>query len=155
MVDGLFAILLFGSCAYACFEGGKEGRWVSFLIIIAAVLSIPASYLDYGWHRVQLPVLAVDLLLLLGLGIVALKSRRYWPIWMAGFHLVSIITHAARGIQSELPPIIYFALQAFWSLPVLMVMVAGIMLDRRAGLPKNAGWKAVRSEQGRKQQRAH
>ncbi|WP_158703070.1 hypothetical protein [Allosphingosinicella vermicomposti] len=148
MVDGLFTILLFASCLYACFEGGKEGRWVTFFIISAAVLSIPAGSLGHQWRDVQLPVLGVDVLLLLALGIVAVRSQRYWPLWITGFHLVSIVTHIARIGQGDLPPTIYFALQSFWSVPGLLAMVAGIMMDRRAGLPKSAPWKPFRHERG-------
>lgn len=143
IVETLFGILLLASCAYAFVFGGKEGRWVSLLLMSAAVLSIPAGHMDRGWSRVHVPVLIVDLLLLAGLLSVALRSRRYWPVWMAAFHLLSITTHIARMGEADLPPVVYFALQSFWSLPLLLVMVAGIMLDRRAGLPKNAPLKAL------------
>ena len=143
MVGLLFTILLFASCFYACIAGGREGRWVSLLIVSAALLSIPASYLDHGWSRVQLPVLAVDLLLLVGLFSIATRSARFWPLWVTAFHLLSISTHVARFAEPDLPPLIYFALQSFWSLPGQLAMVAGIMLDRRAGLPKNSSWKPL------------
>lgn len=142
----LFTILIFASCAYACVAGGKEGRWISFLIISAALLSIPASYMDYGWHRVQLPVLCVDILLFIGLAAVAVRSQRYWPLWATAFHLISISTHMARAAEPFLSSLVYFSLQSFWSLPGELVMVVGIMLDRRAGLPKNAPWKALARE---------
>jgi hypothetical protein len=135
MVGALFSVLLFGSCAYAWLAGGRDARWIVALIIAAAVLSVPASYLDYGWRRTQLPVLGVDILLLAGLVAMALRSRSYWPLWMTAFHLISVTTHAATIAQPQLKPLIYFALQSFWSLPLLLVMVAGIMLDRRAGVP--------------------
>ena len=136
MVGIFFSILLLGSCAYAWLAGGREARWITALIISAAVLSVPASYLDHGWSRTHLPVLGVDLLLLVGLIAMALRSKSYWPLWMAGFHLISVATHAATIAQPQLKPLIYFALQSFWSLPLLLVMVGGIMLDRRAGLPR-------------------
>lgn len=135
MIDILFSVLLFGSCAYAWFAGGREGRWIAIMLLAAALLSVPASYLDYRWSGTHLPVLSVDVLLLAGLVSVALRSRRYWPLWMAGFHLISVSTHAATIAQPGLKPIIYFAMQSFWSLPLLLVMAGGIMLDRRAGLP--------------------
>lgn len=144
----LFTIVLFASCAYACVAGGREGRWISCLLISAALLTIPASYLDRSWSRTQLPVLGVDVLLLAGLGYIAARSRRHWPLWVAGFHLVSVSTHAARLAEPSLKPLIYFALQSFWSLPGLLVMVAGIMLDRRRGLPRNAPWKDLAGERG-------
>jgi hypothetical protein len=141
MEDALFTFLLFASCAYACAAGGKEGRCVSLLLISAALLSIPASFMDPSWSQPQIAVLAVDLLLLAGLAAVATLSRRYWPLWVTGFHLVSVSTHVARLAEPSLKPLVYFAVQSFWSLPGLLVMVAGIMLDRRAGLPRDEDWK--------------
>lgn len=146
MVGQLFTAFLLASCAYACLAGGKEGRWISLFVLSAALLSIPASYLDYGWFRVQLPVLVIDVLLLGGLLFVAVRSRRFWPLWMTAFHLISISTHVARIAEPHLPPLIYFALQSFWSLPGLLAMVAGIMLDRRAGLLKSESWKGFKYE---------
>lgn len=134
MVGTLFSVLLLVSCAYAWLAGGKEARWIVVMLVAAAALSVPASWLDFEWRHTQLPVFGVDVLLLLGLSRMALRSRSYWPLWMASFHLISVTTHAATIAQSELKPVIYFALQSFWSLPLLLVMVGGIMLDRRAGL---------------------
>src|SRR4028119_1464771 len=141
MINLFFAILMFASCGYASFAGGREGQWVSALVISAAGLSIPASYLDYGWDRVQVPVLIVDLLLLSGLLCVAVRSRRFWPLWMTAFHLLTVSTHIARLGEDDLPPLVYFAIQSFWSLPLFLVMVGGIMLDRRAQLPKSCARK--------------
>lgn len=138
MVDALFAILLFASCAYAWSAGGKEGRWTASTVVGAAVLSIPASLLDRGWSHTQLPVLGVDLLLLFALLAIALRSERFWPLWMAAFHMISVSTHVATIALPGLRPIIYFAMQSFWSLPLLLAMVVGILLDRRAGLPAPA-----------------
>ncbi|WP_152616623.1 hypothetical protein [Sphingomonas sp. ERG5] len=129
----LFTILLFASCGYACIAGGKDGRWISLFIIAAALLSIPASQLERAWSHTQLPVLGVDLLLLGALIFVALRSRSFWPLWMTGFHLGSIATHLATiAAPVQLKPMLYFAMQSFWSLPMLLVMVAGVMIDRRA-----------------------
>ena len=40
------------------------------------------------------------------------------------FHLISVTTHVATVAQPALKPLIYFALQSFWSLPLLLVMDA-------------------------------
>lgn len=128
----LFTILLFASCGYAWLAGGKDGRWVTAMLISAALLTIPASQIDHSWSRTQLPVLAVDLLLLIGLGIVAARTRVFWPIWLAGLHLANVLTHAATIALPSWRPEVYYAMQSFWSVPELVLMVAGIMLDQRA-----------------------
>lgn len=143
MVGHLFTILILASCAYACIAGGKEGRWVSILLIGAAFLSLAASRIGYRWSQVNVLVVAVDLLLLFSLVTVAIKSKRFWPIWTTAFHLLSISSHVARAIGPALPPKLYFALQGLWSLPAILVMVGGIMWDRRAGLPAKAAWKPL------------
>ena len=49
--------------------------------------------------------------------------------------------------EPDLPPVIFFAPRSFGSPPLLLAMVAGIMLDQRAGLPTDAAWKSLGREQ--------
>ncbi|MEI9928037.1 MAG: hypothetical protein WDN44_10540 [Sphingomonas sp.] len=53
---------------------------------------------------------------------------------MAGFQLIAVVTHLATLLAPRFLPDIYFAAESFWALPVLLSMVIGVALDRRAGL---------------------
>ncbi len=77
---------------------------------------------------------AVDLGLLLGLYALALRSRRFFPIWMAGFHLIAVTTHLSTVLEPEITPRLYRAMESLWAIPITLAMVFGIALDRRAGI---------------------
>lgn len=105
-------------------------------MFIAASLLTLIAVKSSGWSTFNLPVFAVDLLLLIGLWAVALNSRFYWPIWICGMHMVSVATHFGSVLAGDFKPGIYQAMEAFWSIPELGAMVTGIMIDRKAGLLK-------------------
>ena len=80
----------------------------------------------------------MDLTLLLIIGRYALVSDRYWPLWFAGFHAVGLFfTLCALAMPSEWQ-MIPWRLSGFWSLPALIAMTAGLLIDRRAGVVNRA-----------------
>lgn len=134
MIGTLFWMLTLGGCGYAAAAGGRDGRWASILIISASLLTIPATRLGAHWARSEHGILAVDLALLLGLYALALSSRRYFPIWMAGFHLIAVTTHLSALVAPDFTPRIYRAMASLWAVPMTISMVVGIALDRRSGI---------------------
>jgi hypothetical protein len=84
----------------------------------------------------EVAILAVDVGLLLGLYVLVLASRRGWPIWMTGFHLVAVVTHLGTVLVPDFTPRIYRALESVWAIPVLLVLIIGVELDRRSGLSR-------------------
>jgi hypothetical protein len=135
LIGLLFWLLAVTSCIYAIVFGGKDGRLAALLIIAASVLTVPAAHMGRAWGELETARLMVDLGLLLGLYVLMLSSRRYWPIWMTGFHLIAVATHVSVMIAPGFTPQIYRALQSFWAIPVLLSFMIGVELDRRAGLP--------------------
>jgi hypothetical protein len=127
----LFWLLALLSCVYAAVAGGRDGRWAAFMIMLASALTVPAAHLDHSWGHIELARMAVDSALLGGLYGLMLQSRRYWPIWMTGFHLIAVVTHLSVLLAPHYTPAIYRGMQSVWALPVLLSMVIGIALDRR------------------------
>lgn len=134
MIGLIFWLLTLLACAYAALAGGREGRWVVGLIIGASILTIPASRSGAHFGQLELWVFAVDCALLVGLYAVALTSRRWWPIWMTGFHLIAVLSHLSTTVAHGFVANIYFAAATFWALPMSISMVAGIALDQRADM---------------------
>ena len=128
----LFWALALLCCGYAILFGGRDGRWAAFLIIAAAVMTAPATLFGRAWGNIELAIFAVDAGLLLGLYGLMLVSRRYWPIWMTGFHLIAVITHFSTLLAPKFTPALYRALESFWAIPVLLSLLLGVALDRRA-----------------------
>ncbi len=130
----LFWLLALLCCGYAIAFGGRDGKKAAALLIAAAVLTAPATLLGQAWGRIELLILAVDAALLAGLYALMLSSRRFWPVWMTGFHLVAVVTHLATLLAPGFTPAIYRALESLWAIPVLLSLLIGVALDRRAGL---------------------
>jgi hypothetical protein len=128
----LFWMLTLAACAFAGAAGGRDGRWAAFLILAASALTVPVTLMGRSWRNPELGVLAVDVLLLVGLYWLALNSRRNFPIWMTGFHLIAVVTHIGAAVAPEFTPKVYRALAGLWAIPVTLSMVFGILLDQRA-----------------------
>jgi hypothetical protein len=129
MIPLLFWTLLLLCCTFAATAGKLAGR-IGALMILTASCATSLVYQWSSWSNVHIPILTIDVLLLAGLYILALRSNAYWPIWAAGFHLISVAAHVATMLVPEYRVSIYWSFGSIWSLFVLMAMVVGIALDR-------------------------
>lgn len=125
----LVLMLLLLCSGYAAIAGGTSGR-------IGAALNIGATLATYlvlevdSWSATNLPVFMVDVLMMIALFWLALKSEAYWPIWAAGFHLITVTGHAATMISPDFKWSLYYYFHGMWAIFVQMSMVWGITLDR-------------------------
>src|SRR3546814_14303325 len=72
--------------------GGREGRRVAALYLLAALATWGARFLWPLWNHPHLQVFIIDTALLVGLYIVTINSHRYWPIWFTGLHLLTVLS---------------------------------------------------------------
>lgn len=119
----VFTVVLFGACGYALLRGRSDERLVGGVCIAAAIasfaLSAPASLRYSG---VEVGVLAVDMLTLAAFTYVALRSDRFWPLWISGLQLTTSIAHLLKAMQPDLVPIAYATAGRFWSYPILIIV---------------------------------
>lgn len=115
--------------AYAAVMGGTVGKIGAALNVGATVATLLASQAG-PWSETHYPVLIVDLLLMFALYALALKSQVYWPIWAAGFHMITITGHAATVIMPDFKSSLYYTFNGMWAIFVQMAMVWGITMDR-------------------------
>lgn len=138
MIDALFLALMALSCGYAIIGGPQEGKLVSSLFCGAWLVSFPASLMNpLERQMIDIYLFGIDLILLVGLSAVALKTKFFWPIWMLGLHFANLSMDVVSLFAQGWQPIIYDVLQAFWSVPELLIMPIGIHLDRNADFLQN------------------
>jgi hypothetical protein len=114
---------------YAAIAGGPTGRIGAALNVGATVATLFAQ--QYGpWTQTHIPVLVIDLMLMGAFYALALKSQVYWPIWAAGFHLITVTGHAATVVVPDFRSSLYYLFNGMWAIFVQMAMVWGITLDR-------------------------
>jgi hypothetical protein len=93
----------------ALWRGGRDERMAAFGLTGAWLLTV-----EVVRAFSQTGVLVVDLCLMALLVRLALRSDAWWPLFAAGFHLLAILTHLARGLDRELGAWAYLTAQVIW-----------------------------------------
>lgn len=127
-----FIALLIASNAYAFTRGGWEGRWTALLLTFAAFSGPAVLHLGRPYADKSVLLLAMDFPLLLALGAIAFRTDRFWPLWLVALHLLSVCAEIATIIDKQVLARQYQAAQAFWSIPMQLLLALGVFLDRRA-----------------------
>ena len=128
----IFYILLFSICAYAFWFGGRDERLVAGMCIVGTFATVAlVSPLEHRYAGIEVGVLAVDFAMFLGFVAVAMKTRRFWPLWIAGLQLTTTFGHLLKGINFDLLPQAYGAALIFWSYPILIILAIGTWRSRR------------------------
>lgn len=120
-----WAVLLV-ACGYAFWRGRSDERAVAGVCLVASILSLlslPAQQMRYS--GVELGLLIVDGATLAAFVAIALKSSRYWPLWVAGLQLTTSFAHLLKAVQLDLLPYAYGAAARFWAYPILLILVVG------------------------------
>lgn len=128
-----FFTLLLSVCAFALLRGERDNRLVALICLTASALSIvmirPALTRYMG---VESGVMFVDILAFACFVAVALESRRFWPLWIAGLQLTTLLAHLFRGVDTEIIRKAYNFAAVFWSYPILIILAVGTWrADRR------------------------
>lgn len=128
----LFWALLLLACGYALWRGGRDERIAALACLgasLATRLLIAPLHLRYS--GVEFGLLAIDLAMLGLFTAVALKSYRFWPLWVAGLQLTTSFGHLFKAVDFDLLPHAYGAATRFWSYPILLILVIATWRGQR------------------------
>src|SRR5919112_5784779 len=102
-------------CGYAFLRGRRDERAAAATCIVATIAThIMTSPVVTSFSRVETGVFLVDVLALIAFTAVALRSDRFWPLWLAGFQLTTLLSHLLKALQLDLMPQAYAAAARFW-----------------------------------------
>lgn len=123
MAPNLFRLLLVIVVLYAFLRGGREERAAAALCLAAAIsTTLLLAPLNQRFSVIEFNVLAVDIALFIGFVIIALRSQRFWPLWVAGLQLTTILGHVMKGLEGDLLPKAYAAALNFWAYPIILIL---------------------------------
>jgi hypothetical protein len=128
MREILFDVLLFATCGYALLYGRQDARIVGAVCIAASIASLAVASRYSG---VEIGVLIIDLLTLAVFVFVALRSDRFWPLWISGLQLTTTIGHLLKAIELDLVPIAYAVALRFWAYPILIILAVATWRSRQ------------------------
>jgi hypothetical protein len=125
LVTLLFWSLATLCCGFAARYGGRSGMRVASAIILALIAT---TLLPDGnrWVAPNLWALAVDSILLTALVQIAARSDRWFPVWTAGLQLLGVTSHLGSIFARSFAPDVYFLLQAFWVIPMLLTLPSAL-----------------------------
>src|SRR5687767_14761182 len=122
----IFWTILLITCGYALWRGRKYEQLSALVFIAASVASVVArSSVNERYLAVARSDLVIDSLVLVAMVAIALRSDRFWPLWVAGLQLTISMSHALKAIQPDLVPLAYAAAERFWSYPTLIILFIG------------------------------
>ena len=128
-------LLLLAMATYAFGRGRIDERLAAGICVLGSMATvIVSSPLNEKYSSVETGVLIVDSLALLGFVLLALRSRRFWPLWVAAFQLTSVFAHFLKAIRWDLLPQVYAAAERFWIYPIFMIIVLGTWRGRQRTL---------------------
>jgi hypothetical protein len=128
----IFRALLVASCGYALWRGNRDERIVAVVCVAATLASrLAFSPLSTRYSNIEFGLLFIDLLVLASFVAIALRSQRFWPLWIAGLQLTSSTAHLMKAIDAHLLPQAYGAAIALWSYPILIILAIGTWRGHR------------------------
>lgn len=128
----IYLALLSASCGYALWRGDRDARIAAIVCIVATALTV--LLITPGASRyalVESGVMMVDLAALAAFVTLALFSKRFWPLWVAGLQMTASAAHALKMVDSALVPLAYAVAERSWSYPILLIIAIGAFRGQR------------------------
>ena len=128
----IYAALLAAVSAYAFLRGRSDERIAAAVCVIASLVSVALlGPVRQRYSGVETGVLIVDLATLAAFTWIALKSERFWPLWISGLQLTTTMGHLLKAVDSNLIPLAYGAALRSWSYPILIIVAVGTWRGER------------------------
>lgn len=122
----IYFVYMFAGCGYAVYRGGRF-EYIGAAVMVGGSVAtfIGLAVLDTPWTGFYTSTFAIDMLVLLALIHLAIVSDRFWPLWMAGFHLVAVLVHAATMLVPDTATWALATGAAFWAYPMILALAIG------------------------------
>lgn len=131
----IYHTLLIAVCSYAFLRGQNEERLAAAICFAATVATrLVLSPVTSRYSGVEVGVFLVDLFTLGGFVLIALRTDRFWPLWVAGLQLTTMVAHGLKAIELDLVPQAYAAAARFWVYPIFLIIFVGTWRSHRRGL---------------------
>ena len=134
-----------GSGAVALLRGREEERVAAFTMLASWAVTMVVYRADS--RGAQWGIFLVDTVQLGVFLWLAVKSPRYWPLFVAAFGLLQVLTHGAKALDTGISAWAYITAQIIWSYLIVFAIVYASWtaprryaeIDRMGPLPRDGG----------------
>ena len=132
MAPNFFRVLLALVAVYAFLRGSRDERQIGIVLVVGVVATtLVLSPVAHRFSGLESSVMYVDIVVFLGFLWVALRSERFWPLWIAGLQLTTILGHLLKAVDVHLFSRAYGAALMFWGYPIVLILAIGTWRGRR------------------------
>lgn len=126
-----YGLVMWAAAIYAFRRGGREERLTAICMIVGSYLSsLVASPRETYFRNVEESIALVDSCLFLSLLLIALRSNRFWPLWLAALQGVTVLGHFAPLIPNMPASMSYHAV-ALWAYPQWVIIAYATRLHQQ------------------------
>lgn len=125
LTPSLYYTLLCLVSAFAFWRGRTDERFAAAICVLATVATHLVHVRQGAYERVEIGTFIVDGAAFAGFAFIALRSERFWPLWLAGLQLTTVLAHVVKAVQLDLLPQAYAAAARFWVYPIFLIIVVG------------------------------
>ena len=127
-----YLAILAAVSVYAFLYGRSDERLAAGICVVATGATHGLMMLiGETYSRVEAGLFLVDFLALLAFLYVALRTDRFWPLWVAGLQLTTMTAHVLKAVHLDLMPQAYAAAAKFWVYPIFLIIVVGTWRGHR------------------------
>lgn len=122
----IYYIFLVVCCGYAIWRGSRFEYLGAAIMMVGSLSTLAVGRLGGStWTSVEGGIYAVDIVALVALIHLTLKSDRFWPMWATAFHLLAVAIHTAMVVAPQVTPWAFATGAAFWAYPMLLALAIG------------------------------
>ena len=122
----LFRVGLLLVVAYAFLRGRRDEKQVALICLVGTlVTTFVVAPLSNRYEGLELSVMLVDIAMLGAFVAIALRSARFWPLWIAGLQLTTILGHVLKAVGGDLVSKAYGMALGFWAYPIIIILAVG------------------------------
>src|SRR5690242_13762435 len=101
----IYWAILLSLVAYAFRRGALDERVAATTCLVGTMATVGLGMMEFHhYNDVEIAVLVVDASAFFIFTVIALKSSRFWPLWVAGFQLSSMLAHFLRAFGADMIP---------------------------------------------------
>jgi hypothetical protein len=121
-----FYLLLAGLVALTWWRGRSDDRLAAAVCVGGTALTVlVGNKLDIHGSDFDFGAFLGDGIIFIAFLVIALRSARFWPMWVAGLQLTTVSVHLLMILSPDLPGLIFGTALAFWSYPILLLIAIG------------------------------
>ncbi|GAA0467037.1 hypothetical protein GCM10009096_04710 [Parasphingorhabdus litoris] len=128
----IFLAAVIAAVTFVFLFGRLEERTALFVLLVNFIATGLIYWLgNPDWIQPQVGIFLLDLLALIILAVMAFRSKRFWPMPVAAFQMIPVLTFFVTWVGEDLESYGIGLTQGVWSYPQLMIIIWAALRSKK------------------------